>query len=41
VTYEILGPEGAVATINYLDLDAQPQEVKHATCAALGSRRKL
>jgi hypothetical protein len=28
VTYEIFGPEGAVATINYLDLDAQPQEVK-------------
>src|SRR3981081_193454 len=28
VTYEIFGPEGAVATINYLDLSAQPQEVK-------------
>jgi hypothetical protein len=28
VTYEIFGPEGAVATINYLDLNAQPQEVK-------------
>ncbi|KDF01662.1 membrane protein [Mycolicibacterium aromaticivorans JS19b1 = JCM 16368] len=25
VTYQIFGPEGAVATINYLDLDAQPQ----------------
>ena len=25
VTYEIFGPPGAVATINYLDLDAQPQ----------------
>src|SRR5258708_30439034 len=25
VTYEIFGPAGAVATINYLDLDAQPQ----------------
>jgi hypothetical protein len=31
VTYEIFGQEGAVATINYLDLDAQPQEVKDAT----------
>jgi hypothetical protein len=31
VTYEIFGPEGAVATINYLDLDAQPQEVKDTT----------
>jgi Mycobacterium membrane protein len=30
VTYEIFGPVGAVATINYLDLDAQPQEVKDA-----------
>jgi Mycobacterium membrane protein len=28
VTYEIFGSPGAVATINYLDLDAQPQEVK-------------
>ena len=28
VTYQIFGPEGAVATINYLDLSAQPQEVK-------------
>lgn len=27
VTYEIFGEPGAVATINYLDLDAQPQEV--------------
>ena len=25
VTYEIFGPPGTVATINYLDLDAQPQ----------------
>ena len=25
LTYEIFGPPGAVATINYLDLDAQPQ----------------
>jgi Mycobacterium membrane protein len=31
VTYEIFGPAGAVATINYLDLDAQPQQVKDAT----------
>jgi hypothetical protein len=31
VTYEIFGPEGTVATINYLDLDAQPQEVKDTT----------
>jgi len=30
VRYEIFGPVGAVATINYLDLDAQPQEVKDA-----------
>lgn len=28
VTYEIFGPAGTVATINYLDLKAQPQEVK-------------
>ena len=31
VTYEIFGPEGTVATINYLDLQAQPQEVKDTT----------
>src|SRR6201993_1738306 len=31
VTYEIFGPVGAVATINYLDLNAQPQEVKDTT----------
>jgi hypothetical protein len=31
VTYEIFGPAGAVATINYLDLDAHPQEVKDVT----------
>jgi hypothetical protein len=30
VTYEIFGAQGAMATINYLDLDAQPQEVKDA-----------
>ena len=29
VIYEIYGAPGAVATINYLDLDAQPQEVKN------------
>jgi hypothetical protein len=28
VKYEIYGAPGAVATINYLNLDAQPQEVK-------------
>ncbi|MFN8033145.1 MAG: MmpS family protein [Mycobacterium sp.] len=31
VTYEIYGPDGAVATINYLDLDAKPQIVRDAT----------
>jgi hypothetical protein len=31
VTYEIFGPVGAVATINYLDLNTQPQEVKDTT----------
>lgn len=31
VTYQVFGPEGAVATINYLDLDAQPQIVRDAT----------
>jgi flagellar basal body-associated protein FliL len=31
VTYEIFGAEGTVATINYLDLTAQPQEVKNTT----------
>ena len=30
VTYEITGTEGAVATINYLDLDAAPQRVDNA-----------
>jgi MmpS family membrane protein len=29
VKYEIFGAPGAVATINYLNLDAQPQEVKN------------
>jgi flagellar basal body-associated protein FliL len=31
VTYDIFGPPGTVATINYLDLEAQPQEVKNTT----------
>ena len=30
VTYEISGTEGAVATINYLDLDSTPQRVDNA-----------
>jgi Mycobacterium membrane protein len=30
VTYEVFGPAGAVATINYLDLAANPQSVKGA-----------
>jgi hypothetical protein len=31
VTYEIFGPPGTVAGINYLDLNAQPQQVASAT----------
>lgn len=31
VVYEIFGPAGTTATINYLDADAQPREVSHAT----------
>src|SRR5262249_49937276 len=31
VTYEIFGPPGAVATINYMDLDAKPQRVDDVT----------
>lgn len=31
VVYEIFGPAGTTATIDYLDADAQPQEVAHAT----------
>jgi hypothetical protein len=31
VTYEISGTEGAVATINYLDLDSTPQRVDDAS----------
>lgn len=29
VTYEIYGEPGAIATINYLDLDAQPQKAEN------------
>jgi hypothetical protein len=29
VTYEVFGPPGAIATINYLDLSANPQSLKH------------
>ncbi|HUH68819.1 MAG TPA: MmpS family transport accessory protein [Mycobacterium sp.] len=29
VTYEVFGPTGAIATINYLDLSANPQSLKH------------
>jgi hypothetical protein len=29
VTYEVFGSAGAVATINYLDLSANPQSLKH------------
>jgi hypothetical protein len=31
VVYEIFGPPGTVATINYLDLDAQPQIARDVT----------
>lgn len=31
VVYEIFGPEGTVATINYLDLDADPQIARDVT----------
>jgi Mycobacterium membrane protein len=31
VTYEVFGADRTVATINYLDLDAQPQKVRNAT----------
>jgi MmpS family membrane protein len=31
VTYEIFGTPGDVATINYLDLDAQPQKAENVT----------
>jgi flagellar basal body-associated protein FliL len=31
VTYDIYGPVGTVATINYLDLGAQPHDVKDVT----------
>jgi hypothetical protein len=29
VKYDIFGPEGTIATINYLDLEAQPQKVEN------------
>jgi hypothetical protein len=31
VTYEIFGPPGAIATINYLNLEAEPQIVRDTT----------
>ncbi|WP_082974907.1 MmpS family transport accessory protein [Mycobacterium sp. E3247] len=31
VIYEVFGPNGATATINYLDANAQPQEVDNVT----------
>jgi hypothetical protein len=31
VTYEVFGAPGAVATINYLDVDAQPQRIDDAS----------
>ncbi|MGV0992725.1 MAG: MmpS family transport accessory protein [Mycobacterium sp.] len=31
VVYEIMGPPGAVATINYLNLDAEPQIARDVT----------
>lgn len=31
VTYEVFGVPGAVATINYLDIDAQPQQIRNTT----------
>lgn len=31
VVYEVFGPEGTTATVDYLDADAQPREVDHAT----------
>ena len=30
ITYEVFGSAGAIATINYLDLSANPQSVKNA-----------
>lgn len=30
VTYEVFGPPGTLATINYLDLSANPQSIKQA-----------
>ena len=31
VVYEVFGPQGSVATINYLDADAQPQQAEDVT----------
>lgn len=31
VVYDVFGPPGSVATINYLDADAQPQQVEDVT----------
>ncbi|MGH3954037.1 MAG: MmpS family transport accessory protein [Mycobacterium sp.] len=31
VTYEVFGPPGATATVNYLDLSANPQSIKDVT----------
>jgi hypothetical protein len=31
VVYEIMGPPGAVATVNYLNLDAEPQIARDVT----------
>ncbi|WP_440344714.1 MmpS family transport accessory protein, partial [Mycobacterium tuberculosis] len=33
VLYEVFGPPGTVASINYLDADAQPHEVVNAATA--------
>ena len=46
VTYEIFGQPGATATINYLDLDAQPQKAENVHAALVadvddhGARRQ-
>ena len=35
VKYEIYGEPGAIATINYLDLDAQPQKAENVAAAVV------
>ena len=35
VKYEIFGEPGAIATINYLDLDAQPQKAENVAAAVV------